>query len=87
MTDQLHPEAAPTEAGGSSAVDQIADLLREDGDVEETTNEYEADSYDGDEDGGVPGERVLAGEARAARAVPSAVERCKKTRDGERHAN
>ena len=55
MSDTLHPEAAPIESGGESAVDQIANLLEEEGVIESkdesTTNEYEADSYDGDEDG------------------------------------
>ena len=56
MSDTLHPEAAPIESGGESAVDQIASLLEEEGIIESkdepTTNGYEADSYDGDEDGG-----------------------------------
>lgn len=56
MSEALHPEAAPVESGGESAVDQIANLLEEEGVIESkdepTTNEYEADSYDGDEDGG-----------------------------------
>jgi hypothetical protein len=52
----LHPEAAPAESGGESAVDQIAGLLEEEGlttsrDEETTTDEYEAESYDGDDDG------------------------------------
>ena len=57
MSDNLNPTAAPIESGSESAVDQIASLLEEEGvieskDEESTTNEYEADSYDGDEDGG-----------------------------------
>lgn len=55
MSDNLNPTAAPVESGSESAVDQIASLLEEEGVIESkdesTTNEYEADSYDGDEDG------------------------------------
>lgn len=57
MSESLHPESAPTTAGGESAIDQVAELLS--GEVEEssnddieTTNEYSSDSYDGDMDDG-----------------------------------
>lgn len=52
MSDNLHPTSAPIDSGSESAVDQIAGLLQEDGDLEETTSEYEADVNDGDDDGG-----------------------------------
>ena len=53
MSEDLHPTSAPE--GGESAVEQIASLLEEEGLTESkdetTTDEYEADSYDGDDDG------------------------------------
>ena len=60
MTESLHPESAPTTAGGESAIDQVASILSEEAgetteasaDVEETTTEYETDSQDGYEDDG-----------------------------------
>ena len=60
MSDTLHPESAPTTAGGESAIDQVADLLRGEAEetteasveVEQDTTEYEADSQDGFEDDG-----------------------------------
>ena len=53
MSEALHPTSAPE--GGESAVDQVAGLLEEEGLTsskdETTTDEYEAESYDGDDDG------------------------------------
>ena len=44
MSDTLHPESAPTTAGGESAIDQVADLLRGDAEPEqqEESVDYEA---------------------------------------------
>jgi hypothetical protein len=58
MSESLHPESAPTTAGGESAIDQVAAILSEDATEEssnddiETTNEDSSDSYDGDMDDG-----------------------------------
>ena len=59
MSDNLHPDSAPNTSDGQSAIDQVASILSEEAgetteasaDVEETTTEYEADSYDGEDDG------------------------------------
>lgn len=59
MSEVLHPESAPTAAGGESAIDQVASILSEEAgetteasaDVDNTT-EYETDSQDGYEDDG-----------------------------------
>ncbi len=44
MSDTLHPSSAPTEAGGESAIDQVADLLRGEAEPEqqEESVDYEA---------------------------------------------
>ena len=58
MSDTLHPESAPTTAGGESAIDQVASILEEAGETTEAsadvdnTTEYETDSQDGYEDDG-----------------------------------
>jgi len=53
MSENLHPTSAPE--GGESAVDQVAGILEEEGltssQDDTTTDEYEAESYDGDDDG------------------------------------
>ena len=53
MSENLHPTSAPE--GGESAVDQVAGILEEEGltssEDDTTTDEYEAESYDGDDDG------------------------------------
>ena len=53
MSEDLHPTSAPE--GGESAVDQVAGILEEEGltssEDDTTTDEYEAESYDGDDDG------------------------------------
>jgi hypothetical protein len=58
MSESLHPESAPSTAGGESAIDQVASILEEAGETTEAsadvdnTTEYETDSQDGYEDDG-----------------------------------
>ena len=44
MSDNLHPESAPSTADGQSAIDQVADLLRGEAEPEqqEESGDYEA---------------------------------------------